>query len=259
MQKTYLLGLIVLGAAVNSFGADLVGTWEFNNNFNADQSGVPALTAVDPEGTSVFQTDTVFGVDRTVWSFNGDDNTPTDQAGLTLNTTGLVNPESYSVNMILEFTQRDGAWRRLLDTQNRQSDNGFYVDPSNDLDVYPVSGSTAGWDNTVYHDVVLTVDGTTVNAYLDGVSQLSTTTSEMDLDFDPASNPDQLLGFFLDNVVAGGQGEWSPGNIALAQLYDGVLSADDAQALATHPFPEPGAALVLLALPVCCGRRRRAV
>jgi hypothetical protein len=142
--------------------------------------------------------------------------------------------------MVFKFSDRNNAWRRILDVQNRQSDNGFYVDPSNNLDIFPVSGSTAAWTNDVYHHVVITDDGTTVVTYLDGVSQFTTNTSEMNLDFDTTSNPNHLLGVFLDNSAAGGIGEWSAGEVSLLRLWDGVLTADEAQQLAVNPFvPEP--------------------
>ena len=88
--------------------ATIAATYEFNGNFNADQAGVPALTAVDPLSESAFVTDTVEGNPRTVWAFNGT-NTPAQQAGVELGAQGLVNPESYSIDMLVEFTQRDGA------------------------------------------------------------------------------------------------------------------------------------------------------
>jgi hypothetical protein len=248
-----------LVSACPAMGAVVKATYEFGNTFAADEVGAPAIVPVDPLGLSGFGTDTVFGVTRSVYSFAGSASPTTDQAGLTLDTTGLVDPEHYSVDMVFELNDRVNAWRRILDVQNRQSDNGFYVDPSNNLDVYPVSGSTAAWSNGVYHHVVLTVDGTAVVAYLDGTSQFSTTTALMDLDFDPASNPNAVLGFFLDNVVAGGQGEWSSGSIALARLWDGVLTADEASSLAANPFvPEPGALAIASPAVLLLGRRRRA-
>jgi hypothetical protein len=264
MRHALLIGALSLGMSGLAWGdATAVATYNFQGNFNAVQPGAPALTPVDPEGTSKFTTDTVMGSQSTVWQFNGD-NTPADQSGLTLNTTGLItDPGSYSLDMILEFTQRDGAWRRLLDVQNRQSDNGFYVNPSNDLDIFPVSGSTAAWTNNVFHHVVLTIDDSTatianptnvtVTAYLDGVSQFSTQTNIMDLNFDPTDNPNQLLGFFLDNVAGGGQGEWSEGEIAFARLWNGVLTPTEVAAL----IPEPGTLAFFAAGGLLLQRRRR--
>jgi len=95
--------------------------------------------------------------------------------------------------------------------ENRQSDSGFYVNPGNTLAIFPVSGSTAAWTNGVYHHVVLADNGTSVSAYLDGVSEFTTNTTIMNLDADPANNPNRLMGFFLDNVVSSGQGECRTG------------------------------------------------
>src|SRR5690242_10055736 len=121
MLRGLLAALSVGAAAQGVHAATAVATYQFNNSFAADQAGPPAMVAVDPLGTSIFQTDTVLGQSRTVWSFNGNNSPPSQQAGLTVNTTGLIPPQSYSVDMVLEFTQGANAWRRLIDVQNRQS------------------------------------------------------------------------------------------------------------------------------------------
>jgi hypothetical protein len=60
------------------------------------------------------------------------------------------------------------------------------------------------------------------------------------------------LGFFLDNVAEGGQGEWSSGNIALLNIWDTALSAQQVAAETANPFtgggsttPEPGTWLLM--------------
>jgi len=227
------------GQMVVSRPASLTATYQLNQTFTADQPSAPALVPIDPQGQSAFVPDTVLGVTRTVWAFNGTATPPDQQAGLDLVTPGLVNPQSYSVDMVFALSGAAG-WRRLLDVQDRQSDDGFYVDPSNNLDIYRISGSTAAFTAGVYHHVAMAVDGTaaipTVRAYLDGVPQFSAMTSEMDLDADPVNNTDQVLGFFLDNVAGGGQGEWSAGRVALIRVWDGVLTDAETAALAADPF-----------------------
>ena len=51
------------------------------------------------------------------------------------------------------------------------------------------------------------------------------------------------LGFFLDNTVGGGQGEWSSGNIALIKVFDTALTSGQVLAETADPFqgtiPEP--------------------
>ena len=212
--------------------ATVVATYEFKGTFAADEATPLALVPTDPESLSVFASDTVLGQVRAVWSFNG-----------------LIPPEAYSVDMVCRFTAREGAWRRLIDVQNRQSDAGFYVDPADNLDIYPVSGSSAAWTNNVYHHIVLTNDGSQVAVYLDGVSQFTTATTLLNLDVDPTDNPGLLMGFFLDNVVAGGQGEWSPGSVGLIRVWNGVLTADEAGALAANPFAAAVPAIAITSPP----------
>jgi concanavalin A-like lectin/glucanase superfamily protein len=219
----------------------LIATYLFQNSFAAAEPGAPILGPVDPNGTTSFTPASVLGATRTVWSFAGLASPPASQAGLTLAPAGRVNPRSYSLDMVVELSERNAAWRRLVDVQNRQSDSGFYVDPSNNLAIYPVSGSTAAFTTGDYHHIVLAVDGstspTTVTSYLDGAMQFSTATDLMNLDGDPLDNPQQIFNVFLDNVAAGGQGEWSTGQIGLLRLWDGVVTPEQAMTLALQPFP----------------------
>src|SRR5271157_1110888 len=108
-HKIAAWGFLLCGFAMSA-RADVVATYDFNNNLNAVQGGVVALTPVDPESTSGFQTNTVFGVSRTVYHFDGD-STPADQGGLQLDTTGLISSNTYSVEIVFELDQRNGAWR----------------------------------------------------------------------------------------------------------------------------------------------------
>jgi hypothetical protein len=232
------IALLLGGAGFASADFQPVATYEFQNTLAADQSGVASLTAVNPLGTSGFQTATLYGHTRQVYHFDGN-TTPSDQGGLSLNTTGLVPTDNYSVEMVFSFSSSSG-WRRILDVQNRQSDNGFYVDPNSQLDVFPVIGAGNTFTANAYHDVVLTVsNGGTVTGYLDGSASFSTSTTVMNI-----NNPSNLMEFFLDNVVGGGQGEWSPGNIGLVRLYDQILSASQVQTQATDPFAGPAATAV---------------
>jgi hypothetical protein len=234
-MRRFLLAVgLLLAMASNVFAATAVATYRFNSTLAADQLGAPALTKIDPLGLSGFENDTVLGAMRPVWRFEGNENPTNQQAGFTINTAGLVASNGYSVDLVFEFTQRDGAWRRIIDVENRQSDNGFYVNPQNNLHVFPISGSTSAWTNNVYHHVVLTNNGGTVAAYIDGVSQFSTNTAIMNIQ--NANNPNLLMGFFIDNVILGGQQEFSDGRVAFIRLWNGVLSSDDAHAVANDPF-----------------------
>jgi len=237
-----LLAPALHSSAIAAVVATPVATYRFNNTFAADQGGAPALTTVDPLGASHFESDMVFGNPRQVWNFDGAADPAVNQAGLTLNTSGLIAPTNYSVELVFLFTEGNDQWRRIIDARDRRSDTGFYVEPGGNLQVYPdLTGATGAWTTNIYHHVVLTNDGATVSAYLDGAAQFSGATGLMNLN--NPDNPGLLMSFFLDNSIAGGApNEFSDGRVALIRLWDNVLTADEVHLLADNPFiPEPTA------------------
>jgi hypothetical protein len=118
--------------------ATLVATYTFDNTFVALEAGVPALSAVNPLGTGGFVLDTVAGTSRRVYQFLGNASPASQQGGLTFDNSGSKIPNaSYSVELYFSFFDGEGQWRRILDVENRQSDNGLYVDTSNHLAVIP--------------------------------------------------------------------------------------------------------------------------
>lgn len=247
-----LTALLAPAGAANA--ANVQATYFFGNTLAAEEPGVTALTAIDPLGTAVFEDATVFGNTRRVYHWSGAEFPLSDQGGLELSTTGLVAGNDYSAELVFRFFDRQNGWRRILDVEHRSSDNGFYVDPSNRLDVYPVIGTGPDFTNDEFHHVVLTVapDGTTA-AFLDGVLSFTTNTPVMNI------TADNLIALFVDNNLGGSfQNEWSSGQIALFRLYSGQLTADEVRTLASDPFvPTPGAAAVLVGGVVLAGRRRR--
>ena len=244
----FLFGLTAFAAMA---APDPVAVYNFNNTLASSVAGAPSLVKVDPSGQSGFGTDTVFGSTQTVYNFVG--TTANDnQSGFTLNTTGLLsNLGIYTVEMVFKFTERENAWRRIFDVENRQSDNGFYVDPSNHLDIYPIGGGSS-FTNGVYHDVFLSVNNGSVSFYLDGSAQATVLTNQM-------ADSLNIMTFFLDNVVAGGQGEYSSGSIAQIKLYNAALGATEIPPVPSVPEPQTYALMLAgVGALLVAARRRRA-
>ena len=239
-------GAALFFVAATAQATALVATYDFNDTLAATGGAAPSLISVDPLGQNSFETALVNGVSQRVFHWRGDGSDPARHAGLRLDTTGLLSYDNYSIEMTFEFLTGaafGGGWRRMVDTQNRQSDNGFYVSPGNVLQVFPVVDGSTVFTNNVFHTVVLTnfVFGGVrdVRAYLDGNLELVSDTDQLNLD--NANNSGHLLHFFLDNLVDNAQQEYADGRIARLRLYDGVVIPSVA--------PEPGSvALVLLAL-----------
>jgi PEP-CTERM motif len=207
------IAAVSLSTAIGAQAATLVAQYNFNGNLHSSVAGAPDLIAVNPTGTASFNAGGGY-------NWGGNTTVPANQGGLSFdNSGGLLTTNSYSIDLTFMFSGGTNAWRRIIDVQNRQSDNGFYVNPSNNLDVFPVVGSAGNFSTGAFHDVLLTVGGGIVNAYLDGTPELTATTGVMDI-----NNPQNLVNLFLDNVVAGGQNEWSAGTINQALFYDGVVT-----------------------------------
>lgn len=258
------LGLLASLAVVvpPASAATLVARYDFDGTLASSIAGAPSLVAIDPLSRNRFESATVAGQPRTVYRWDGNGELPQNQAGLTLDATGLVNYGSYSVAITFEFTELPafgGGWRRILDTQNRQSDSGFYSSPDYQNDALQAVELTPGaqlvtlgttpFTTPGFHEVVISVDTVdghgVVKGWLDGKLELTASYDQFALD--NANNPGHLLHFFADNLVDQAQQEFADGRIASLELYDGVFA----------PVPEPGpSALVLAGLAVLVARNR---
>jgi len=219
---------LFLGSTLTVNAATLVATYTFNDTLAGFGTSAPTLVSIDPLGLNAFETAIVNGQSQRVFHWNGDGSNPAQNAGLQLDATGLVAYNNYSVELTFEFLESaafGNGWRRIMDTQNRQSDNGFYVAPGDTLQVYPVVTGPSIFTTPGFHNVVLTnfvVNGVQdVKAYLDGNLELVSNTDQLNLD--NTNNPGHLLQFFVDNLAGPAQQEFADGRIASLRIYDGII------------------------------------
>jgi len=249
MNRLAVIALLAVGMT-GAQAASTVALYEFNGNFDPVSglgTGASALVNVDPLGQGAFISDTVNCVSRTVFRFDGAASPSTDQGGLQFVNANLMNPNSYSIEAYFSFDEVTG-WRRIIDTRDRTEDTGFYV-LNGGLQLYPSNVGQGAFAADVYNHVILSFDGSTAVAYLDGVAQSTQSTDYYSL---PASN---VISLFLDNTISVAPHEYSAGKIAWARFYDGALDADEALAAyqaaidfeVPPPIPEPSTYALMLA------------
>lgn len=214
-------------AAIPAFAqtASRVASYTFDNTLSG--AGGPDLVAVDPLSRASFVRDNVFGAERTVYQFGG---TPASQGGLSLNLGNLVNPASYSVEMIFTFTERPGANRRVYDVLERTSDRGLYVNARNVFEFSRLTSGTAAINNGTYYHVVFSYSNNNVFLYVNGVQDIRLNTNSLTLE------PRRIVNFFLDNTSDTSTQDYSSGRIALLRFYTNPLTANEAAELARNPF-----------------------
>ncbi len=230
MCAHWLRFAILLGAAnaaAFAQSASLTAAWTFQNTLNP-VVGNAALVAVDPLNRASFVTDTVLGAQRTVYQFSGQ---PSEQAGLSLSTVNVVNPLSYSFEMVFTFTERPSTFRRVFDVLDRTSDRGLYLNPQNRYTFSTLATGTATQTNGQYQHVVLTVTGNRARLYVNGQLDINLGTSSMNLE-----TPNRVVHFFLDNLADQSRQDYASGRIALLRAYTNELSASEVTQLARDPF-----------------------
>jgi uncharacterized protein (TIGR03437 family) len=230
MCAPWLRFAILLGAAhaaAFAQSASLTAAWTFQNTLNP-VVGSAALVAVDPLNRGTYVTDTVLGTQRTVYQFSG---LPTEQAGLSLSTVNVVNPLSYSFEMVFAFTERAGTFRRVFDVLDRTSDRGLYLNALNRYTFSTLATGTATQTTGQYQHVVLTVTGNRARVYVNGQLDINLGTNSMNLE-----TPNRVVHFFLDNLTDQSRQDYASGRIALLRAYTNELSASEVTQLARDPF-----------------------
>ena len=200
-----------------------VASYEFDGTLGG--VGGPALTSVGP---GQFQNDTVFGVQRPVYAF-------AKGSGLTLDTTGLIPADNYSLELVMRFDETSG-YRKIVDFEDLTLDSGFYQ-RSGQLNFFPSTSGNTFLPN-VYQHIVLTrlAADRRVTAYINGVQAWTFIDDQSRADIQNAGN---LLHFFLDDVATS-RSEASAGRVVRLRVYDAPLDPDEVADRAQDPLAGVG-------------------
>jgi len=238
MVGALLAALIFVGGIDHADAATLRAEYRFQGDLASEIASAPDLANIG-EGNS-FAFERINGIGRRqVLRFP-------EGNGLSLNTTGLVNPTSNSVVVVVRLASTSG-YRRILDFAGGVSDTGLY-----NLDGrVALYGANSSSENVVlnnsYAEIALTnaaVAGGSeqVTAYLNGTEVAA---GKASAGFDLGSGQ---LRFFRDNTIGAFPGEESSGAVSCVLVYDGTLTASevgqvaDDPTLCPAPRPSPGRA-----------------
>ena len=212
-----LVGLVLSNLAIAETRPTAIASYNFNNSLSPSETSAFALTAINPQGTSTFRAETVFGESRTVYHFDGN---PVDgeNAGLALKTTGLfsqANP-SYSVEMVVKFDRESTSsnFITLISNSNLQRGTASPLFITNihqgiEFSQHSVFDDINRFTANTYHHLSITLENIAgenlnhVNIYLDGQLIWNNALNQFNLDAYPVDNPEQILHFFADNIGDG--------------------------------------------------------
>jgi hypothetical protein len=233
-----LAALILVGAADDAGAATLRAEYRFQGDLASEIAGAPDLANIGSGNR--FASERINGIGlRQVLRFP-------EGNGLSLATTGLVDPTNNSVVVVFRLASTQG-YRRILDFAGGVSDAGLYNLDGRVVIYGAHSSSKDVVLNNSYAEIALTnaavADGSEqVTAYLNGTEVAA---GKAPTGFDLSS---EQLRFFRDNTQGAFPGEESRGAVSCVLVYDGTLTpgevsqvADDLT-LCPAPTPAPGRA-----------------
>ena len=235
-----MVTVMLVGLAGPASAATLVADYQFQNTLESS-SGGPALAEFSRKGTTAeFVTDSVMGVDRTVWDWP-------ESHGLVLQSANNYIGNFYSIVMLVKLDEIAG-YNKLIDFRHfSDSDSGLYVQDSN-LHAYGCGGSSTSnpISSSTYHQIVMTRDTSKrVRLYVDGAEVLDG--ARYDTQDGCSMGAATAVHFLVDDEYtcstpeATGCEEAS-GRLARLRIYNGALTPAEVAGLDTVPgaAPPPG-------------------
>lgn len=219
-----LAALILLAGSADADAATLRAQYLLQGDLASQVAGAPEL--VDLGRGNRFALERVGGLDRQVLTFP-------EGNGLSLATTGLVDPANHSVVIVFRLADTLG-YRRILDFTGGISDDGLY-NLNGKVVLY---GGGAASQGSVLGDsfaqVALTnmaVQGGSEHstAYVNGVEVAAAAIPQ---GFDLRSG---VLRFFQDNTSGPATGEEAGGAVSCILVYDGALGSSEVKQVADDP------------------------
>jgi Concanavalin A-like lectin/glucanases superfamily len=228
-----LAALILVGGVDDAAATTLRAEYRFQGNLSSDIAAAPDLAYIGQGNSFAFERIPGLGLQQVLRFPEGN--------GLSLATTGLVNPSNNSVVVVFRLADTHG-YRRILDFAGGVSDIGLY-----NLDGrVALYGTHSTSENIVlnnsYAQIALTNAAAArgseeVTAYLNGTEVAAGNAPE---GFDLGSGQ---LRFFRDNATGAYPGEESSGAVSCVLVYDGTLTAREvgqvAGDLTLCPAPKP--------------------
>jgi hypothetical protein len=244
MAGALVAASILVGGVEGAGAATLRAAYRFQGDLASEVAGAPELVNIG-QGNR-FAVERVDGLGRhPVLSFP-------EGNGLSLATTGLVDPTNNSVVVVFRFAKTSG-FRRILDLAGGTSDTGLYnLDGRVMLYAGPeTAASKSAVLGDSYAQIALTNAAAPggseqATAYLNGVEVAAARISK-GFDLGPAG-----LRFFKDNTSGPYTGEESSGAVSCVLVYDGTLTANEVSQVAGDPTlcpaprPVPGLAKALV-------------
>ncbi len=238
MVGALLATLILVGGVDDASAATLRAEYRFQGDLSSEIAGAPDLANIGSGNR--FASERINGVGlRQVLRFP-------EGNGLSLATTGLVNPTNNSVVVVFRLASTEG-YRRILDFADGVSDAGLY-NLDGRVAIYGAHSSSKDVVlNNSYAEIALTTaafagGSEQVTAYLNGTEVAA---GKAPTGFDLGSGQ---LRFFRDNTQGAFPGEESRGAVSCVLVYDGTLTADEVSQVADNltlcpaPTPAPGRA-----------------